>query len=573
MDVPGCPLSPSKLVSTGPLPLKRLEEVSSGAFETCWTCARDLEHKSDSALSHSPNGQTTTKPLTADKDRFESDRYHLRQLAHALSEVRDFSANIDSRLANIPALLIVGPAGTGKTHLLCDAATHRNKRDLPTILLLGVSFTAEDPLSQIPHLLGLKCSREEFLAALDVAAEARNCRALILIDALNEGEARHIWKQHLGGILAVLRRYTRLGLAITVRSSYEDLVVPDNLIDTRLLRAVHRVADNFEFRQEYGEKAAKYEGPWQLWCRDIDPSFLLEKTARESYWGAHSSTWWFPAAYNEWDASSPIEKWLKRSDDLPKLNGLIELENPLDGSRWFCLDAHYRWEEPIPAWQERSDAVFRSLSYSLQAYLVREDDSAELAAWAKRQDFWGRWMPESRDLYRVFLGEFHRSPAYKYHDDPYYSSDDWSRGTNDRVPKPVRVTTESYAWESGGYDCSIEETIRIPMLTKCIAEGMKLNWLGKEGKLFDPSGRLVAFDPSVETKGPSALLVRRESILSWLRENHLRLLWTLVGEKQIIGERIAPEKLPGWIQISGTASLNDRDQVTSTINARIVRPK
>lgn len=33
----------------------------------------------------------------------------------------------EARLANIPALLLVGEAGTGKKHLFCDIAQHRQK--------------------------------------------------------------------------------------------------------------------------------------------------------------------------------------------------------------------------------------------------------------------------------------------------------------------------------------------------------------------------------------------------------------------------------------------------------------
>jgi hypothetical protein len=146
-------------------------------------------------------------------------------------------------------------------------------------------------------------------------------------------------------------------------------------------------------------------------------------------------------------------------------------------------------------------------------------------------------------------------------------------GDRDRVPKPVRATTESFIWESSGYDCSIKQTVRVPTLTRYIAEGMHLNWLGREGKLFDRAGILVALDPSVETKGPSALLVRREPLLKWLRENQSRLLWTLVGEKQIMGRTIALEELQGWVEVSGAAILDGRDKVNATIRSKIARPK
>ena len=37
------------------------------------------------------------------------------------------------------------------------------------------------------------------------------------------------------------------------------------------------ISDNFEFKEEsWSEKIGKYEGPWQLSVRDIDPSCILK---------------------------------------------------------------------------------------------------------------------------------------------------------------------------------------------------------------------------------------------------------------------------------------------------------
>ena len=51
---------------------------------------------------------------------------------------------------------------------------------------------------------------------------------MILIDALNEGAGERLWFNHLPGMLAHLENYPRVGLAISVRSSYEEIIVPDS---------------------------------------------------------------------------------------------------------------------------------------------------------------------------------------------------------------------------------------------------------------------------------------------------------------------------------------------------------
>ena len=40
--------------------------------------------------------------------------------------------------------------------------------------------------------------------------------------------------------------------------------------------------------------------------------------------------------------------------------------------------------------------------------------------WAEDVDFWGRWMPEPPEVYRMFLGEYGWSPAFRYFQQLFY---------------------------------------------------------------------------------------------------------------------------------------------------------
>ena len=110
---------------------------------------------------------------------------------------------------------------------------------MPTVLLIGGQFNHDEPWAQMTGLLGLSCTREEFLGALEAAAQAHHTRAVILIDALNEGQGKALWKKHLAGILLAVSKSPWLGIAISVRTSYEDTIVPEGLVPSRLIRAEH----------------------------------------------------------------------------------------------------------------------------------------------------------------------------------------------------------------------------------------------------------------------------------------------------------------------------------------------
>lgn len=148
--------------------------------------------------------------------------YRLRETFSCISEVLDFCASRDAALANLPALLLVGEAGLGKTHLVCSVAEKRVAAGQPTIVLLGQQFDESEPWSQIIRFVGLSCNRDTFLGALDASGEATACRALIMIDAINDGPGVRFWQNHLAAILSHLRSYPHVGIVITIRTAYFD---------------------------------------------------------------------------------------------------------------------------------------------------------------------------------------------------------------------------------------------------------------------------------------------------------------------------------------------------------------
>jgi hypothetical protein len=330
-----------------------------------------------------------------------------------------------------------------------------------------------------------------------------------------------------------------------------------------------RVSDNFEFRGEaWSDRPEKYEGPWQIsYSRDIDPSCLLKGTERER-WQPHTRTW-FTTSYDVWDTEPDDVAWLRSSEDLPAVEPIIEVTNPEDGSRWLTLEMFYRWAQPTPPEEGRFEIPRREISYMLRSYIVRKSDLEELFEWAKEQDFTGSWMPESHGLYHVFLGEFFWAPAFEYHNVPYYHHDGWTRGSTNRIPKEVLVSTDQYIQEYRGYDCSIDETISIYLPAKWLADHMDLRWNGVEGYFFDDNGNLIAFDPSVRTSGPGALLINRDAFLKFLDDYGYDILWTISGEKAILGGRMSRDDWKGRLELSGAYRIRE-GKVEGIINTRFL---
>jgi hypothetical protein len=311
-----------------------------------------------------------------------------------------------------------------------------------------------------------------------------------------------------------------------------------------------RLADNFRFVGYSSNDENRYDGPWQLATRDIDPSFLLPQTRGQSM-PPQSHTWWNPLEYKSWCLDVEEIEWLRRKTDLPNVRKLLEVVTPQDRTDWILLDGTFWWREPYDA---DEDYIYhrpkRAIYYFVKSYIIRSNQQTKFLDWAYKQNFMGRWMPELNHLNDVFLGEAFWAPSTADQ-----SFDGWIRERRDKVPVAMRPTAMDYFWEGGGDDKSIDGHMRISLPAPWLWREMKLSWRAREGCFFDGEGRLVAFDPSVRESGPTVLLVAKRAILELLKERGLSLVWTIIGEKLIITSTVAGS--PGRLEASGAYLLRD----------------
>jgi hypothetical protein len=222
--------------------------------------------------------------------------------------------------------------------------------------------------------------------------------------------------------------------------------------------------------------------------------------------------------------------------------------------------------QPVPPEEDKYEMKRKEIWYMVKSYIVRKADLDKLYAFLKDKDFFGRWMPESNSNIRIFLGEFYWSPAFKFHDIGYYHHDHWTDGwrSEKKLPTKVLVPTDQYLQEASGYDCSINDTVDIYLPAKEIVEGMNLSWNGREGEWYDTEGKLIAFEPSVRAKGPGCLLINKDAFINFLEKKEYEILWTILGEKRMIGGGYAHEKFEGRLIINGVARLEQNKIVSSS---------
>ncbi len=180
-------------------------------------------------------------------DNQESSVFH--NFFHVLRDFYRFFDTNKVKTAKIKAALLYGEAGIGKSHLLCDISLHRIENGQPTIFLLGSQYRGGNPIELIKDAVDLKGhSDARVLGAIDAAGEASGSRALIVIDAINEGLHREDWHNHIIGFLSDVSEFNNIAILLSCRSTYLRYILPENINENRLVQIEHRGFQGYEHR-------------------------------------------------------------------------------------------------------------------------------------------------------------------------------------------------------------------------------------------------------------------------------------------------------------------------------------
>lgn len=187
------------------------------------------------SLSHVQRTLTRMQASLYEKERTaetDQDRQKVRQELHEIHrvlspivEVAEFVGSPPFALLTNNIMLLLGMWGTGKTHALCDLTEQRMQQGLPTLLYLAHSLPhRRDPLWGLCDATGLAATAPDLLQGLQQLGETKGCRALVIIDGINEGN-RTGWAQSLTSIIRAVRPLTHVGLVLSCRQPFDDLIL------------------------------------------------------------------------------------------------------------------------------------------------------------------------------------------------------------------------------------------------------------------------------------------------------------------------------------------------------------
>ncbi len=302
--------------------------------------------------------------------------------------------------------------------------------------------------------------------------------------------------------------------------------------------------------------------------RKLDPTLPRAMLGEQK----RADCWWIGSQADlEAGESLPDAEWIAWEDDLPRFEELLAVREK-EAQRWRLLLSYPSWRTPDE--EAGQDEPYRQVWMHIESYLIRKEDVAAAYDTLHRRNFFGRWMPEGGTWLYGLVGEYPWATPFNLAPE---EADLW-RGQWGQLPVPCVPTWTDLAveWE---YDASLPENTTIHVASRALCSPGDLWWDGRDGyRIVDE--RTVFRDPSVSHKGPSALLADADDLLERLDRLGFRLLWTMLGEKLIIGgpfgnsvprrtfSQIARLEDDGAIHIGERAFFDDYDQDASPRPAR-----
>lgn len=156
-----------------------------------------------------------------------------------VSNIEDFVHTGRWQLIKYPYLMLTGDGGVGKSHLMADVSKTMLKENHDILLFLGQHYSSNlDPWQQMIQGMGIDCTTQHFLSQLNERAQKKDRRACIMIDALNEGEGRRLWKNYIQKFVDSIKEYPNITLAFSVRTQYIEEVIPTGFVKNNIISEI-----------------------------------------------------------------------------------------------------------------------------------------------------------------------------------------------------------------------------------------------------------------------------------------------------------------------------------------------
>ena len=301
--------------------------------------------------------------------------------------------------------------------------------------------------------------------------------------------------------------------------------------------------------------------------RKIDPTLPWNIAAKEGNAGA----WWIGASADLGKNGPMIDnEWLARRDDIPSFQDFLALKEH-NGQHWRPLVSYPEWSQRDA--DEDGTGPYRRLWIRLTSHLVKQDECAIAYDFlTRKQKLFAQALPGGATYSYGFAGEYPWAIAFNTEPEEWHGDG----GIREHLPvlyQPAWNHLE-VEWE---YDATLPRRFQMAVPARHFFTLDDLWWCGNGYRRGN--AHIVFQNPSLLENGPDSLLADADDLPERLSKLGLRLIWTLVGEKQILGGRFDTPRPPqqtfsqvACLEENGSVQFGERvffvDDVEDTVTGK-----
>lgn len=287
-----------------------------------------------------------------------------------------------------------------------------------------------------------------------------------------------------------------------------------------LYEIIAMISDNYKMKEDYkGKKYDYFKGPWQMYLRNINPSFItpnpeIERETEIDELGILEpiSGWWFDTQYNYWD--QPDTQWISNSNDLPDVGNII-LRKDEKGQEWVYLCTRIEWEEPKPIGKDRYSVKKKRIWYSIKSHLVKTQNKSDVIKKFHNKDLWNTGIHEDGSAGSLINREKYWSPSFK---------ELHIKEKTQITPAKHIDTTTNAVGEISNDKSGAHKIYKMPC--QIIFDGLNLQYDKKDGNFNDKNGELIVININDD-----GVLIKKDRLDDFLKSKNLEIIWTILGEK------------------------------------------
>lgn len=316
-----------------------------------------------------------------------------------------------------------------------------------------------------------------------------------------------------------------------------------------------QVADNYLLELDTSDFQVKTKaycpGSFEPSIRNIDPTISFhEFDTAENDRPIHDDLYRIPDIQNT--------EWTSSFLDFPDANMLIQIQEK--DKEYLLLNGWYKWTEKKRFGNEDYSTPRKDMWIFINSYIVKSDELPIYISQLEGQNFMGRWLAEPNENYTLFNREYYWSEANEFFSNPYYGAEESvpldKYGDRFKDFQNVIVPTHIYCTERCG-DNPNTSSRRWYKPCNTLFHKMNMEYREDDSVLYNNDGKAVCFDSQELLNEDIGFFIDKNEFLRFLSRNGYSVFWTVLGDKQIIGNRGYNDDNISSISISGIYHFED----------------